>query len=127
METRNDKILWTDCIGGICVGIIVLVIHRFLSQWENLPVAVIIAMGCTNLLYGSYSFYVTTRNPRPRVLVSVLAAANMFWLLVCIGIVVSFRRDISALGILLVLGEGVYVSLLGFTEWRWRDALSGNR
>ncbi len=126
METLNEKILWADCLGGICVGIIVLVIHPFLSQWENLPVPVIIAMGCVNLLYGSFSLYATTRNPRPRFLVSTLAAANMFWLLVCISIVVSFRREISALGILLVLGEGVYVSVLGYTEWRWRDALAGS-
>ncbi len=127
MATSNDKILWTDCLGGLFVGTVVLLIHPLLSQWENLPVGVIIAMGCTNLLYGSYSLYVTTRNPRPRVLVSILAAANMFWLLVCIGIVVSFRTEIAPLGILLVLGEGVYVSLLGFTEWRWRDSLSDNR
>lgn len=126
MATTKDKILWTDCLGGLAVGVIVLLIHRLLSHWENLPASIVVTMGCANLLYGSYSLYVTTRNPRPRYLISILSAANMCWLLVCVGIVLIFRNEISLLGFLLVLGEGVYVSALGFTEWRMRDALSVN-
>lgn len=126
MATTKDKILWTDCLGGLTVGVIVLLFHRFLSHWENLPISIVLTMGCVNLLYGSFSLYVTTRYPRPRYLISILAAANMCWLLVCIGIVVSYRNEIALLGFLLVLGEGMYVSALGYIEWRMRYALSVN-
>ena len=64
------------------------------------------------------------RNPRPMILVQVLAIANMFWLACCLVIVIIYGSQISILGWLHVIGEGVYVALLGYLEWRWRNRLS---
>lgn len=119
------KILWLDCLGGLTVGVLVLATCSLLSLWENLPVGVVIAMGLANLLYGSYSLYVTTRKPRPLPLVSGLAVANMSWLLVCIAIAVIYWQRITGLGLLHVLGEGIYVAGLGVVQWQWRQKLSG--
>jgi hypothetical protein len=121
--TRNN-ILWIDCVGGILVGCIVLACSRLLSDWENLPLSIVFGMGVANLLYGTYSLYVTTRNPRPLILVQILAIANMLWLLVCITIAARFWQDVSMLGLFHVLGEGIYVATLGYAEWKWRDTLS---
>lgn len=125
MSKVNEKILWVDCLGGLVVGVIVLLTYRFLSDWENLPTSIVIAMGVVNLCYGGYSLFVTTRKPRPLWMVQLLAAANMFWLFVCLAITITFWRQINFLGILHVVGEGIYVAALGVVEWKWRRQLSG--
>jgi len=123
----NDKILWIDCLGGLAIGGLVIACCRMLGSLENLPVAVVFGMGLSNLCYGSFSLYVTTRKPRRVHWVKILAIANMLWLLVCLVIVVRFRQKISAWGLIAVIGEGLFVASLGYTEWRWRDHLSENR
>ena len=57
-------------------------------------------------------------------MVKVLAIANMLWLIVCLAIVIAFWQQISVLGLLHVVGEGIYVFALGLTEWKWRVLLS---
>ncbi|MGJ8725355.1 MAG: hypothetical protein ACSHYB_12425 [Roseibacillus sp.] len=124
MKTSNVRILWLDCLGGLLVGALVLLLLRPLSSWEGLPISVVASMGLINLCYGGFSLYVTTRKFRPLRLVKTLAVANMSWLVVCGGIAFFFRQEISSLGMLHVVGEGIYVAALGVTEWRWRYQLS---
>ena len=125
MSGSIDKILWFDCIGGLIVGCVVLAMYKLMSDWESLPAAVIFSMGVANLAYGSYSLFVTTRQPRPLVMVKLLAIANMFWLIVCLVIATAYWQQISILGMLHVVGEGIYVAALGLAEWKWRLLLSG--
>ena len=123
MNNRNN-ILWLDCIGGLLVGILVLLFCRLISTWDGLPLNVIIFVGMANLLYGSYSLWVTTRAPRPLKVVTILAFANMGWLAVCITIIAVNWTEISTFGVLHKLGEGLFVSILGYTEWHWRKSLA---
>ena len=124
MPNSKDKILWVDCLGGLFVGAVVLSICTLLSEWESLPAAIVFSMGVFNLVYGCYSLLVATRKPRPLLIVKVLAIANMLWLIVCLAIVIAFWQQISVLGLLHVVGEGIYVFALGLTEWKWRVLLS---
>lgn len=71
-------------MGGLIVGVAVITACGFLSTLERLPISIVVGMGVGNLLYGSYSFFVATRSPRPAVLVRILAVANMLWLPVCL-------------------------------------------
>lgn len=118
------QLLWIDCLGGLLVGALVLSFHQWLSKVENLPVAVVLFMGIANLAYGAFSLYVTTRTPRPIGLVGLLATANRLWLLVCLAIAAVWFEQISAIGIGLVLAEGLYVATLGQAEWRLRRELA---
>jgi len=124
MKFARRNILWIDCLGGIVVGVLMLLACRWLAQWDGLPVGVIVATGCVNLGYGCFSLFVTTRQSRSISLVQSLAAANMGWLLVCIGITAANWPQISFFGIIHVMGEGLYVAALGYTEWIWRQSLS---
>lgn len=124
MTHSNDRILWIDCLGGLIVGCAVIACHQVLSDWENLPIRIVIGMGVANVLYGSYSLYVTTRRSRSIGLIQLLAIANMSWLFVCIGIAASHWPEISAFGLLHVIGEGAYVAGLGYTEWRLQKTLA---
>ncbi len=123
MNSNKQKILWVDCLGALIVGVIVLIICRPLSRWDGLPVATIVAIGVANLVYGTYSLYVTTRDPRPLGLVAILALANMAWLLVCIAIIALNWERITLFGLVHVFGEGVYVAGLGYSEWKLRRSV----
>ena len=119
------KILWVDCVGGLAVGVIVLLGCRLISRLDSLPLWVIIGFGIANLVYGAYSLWLTTRKPRPLILLKVLALANMAWLAVCVAIVATHWQEISLFGVCHKLGEGIYVAGLGMVEWKWRHQLSG--
>lgn len=120
----SDRILWLDCIGGLLVGVIVIALCWPISRWESLPLSVVLAMGAANLIYGGYSLFVTTRKNRSLKLVKILSVANMFWLLVCFGILIAHWNQISVLGELHVAGEGIYVAALGIAEWKMRESLA---
>ena len=124
MHGKKPKILWLDCIGGLVVGTVVLIFASLLSDWEGLPKTTVQFMAIANLAYGSYSFYVTTRRQRPLSLVTILSVANIVWLPVCIVIVALFANQITGLGMLHLLGEGLYVAGLGVVEWRMRETLA---
>lgn len=121
---KKDNILWLDCIGGLIVGVLVLLACQLFSYWTGLSLSIILTIAFANLAYGGYSIWVTTRNPRQLIFVNALAIANMAWLLVCLLIVVFNWDEISIFGIIHVLGEGIYVATLGYTEWQWREALA---
>lgn len=124
IKPSRDWILWIDCLGGLIVGLLVLLIHPFLSRIQGLPKLIVIFIGIANLLYGSYSLFVTTRQRRPIGLVKTLALANMGWLFVCLGILVLWFNVLTMIGIAMVVGEGIYVATLGIAEWKWRTDLT---
>lgn len=113
-------------MGGLLVGVIALSFAPFLSRLDGLPLGIIRFVGFANLVYGSYSLWLTTRAMRKLVFVKLLALANMAWLLVCIAIVAAGWHEISVFGVFHKLTEGFYVASLGILEWRWRHALAGD-
>ena len=121
LNTQN--VLWVDCLGGLLVGVLVLLFSNLISEWDALPLTIIRFVGFANLVYGSYSIWVTTRNPRKIILVKILALANMAWLIVCITIIVMHWSEISWFGTIHKLVEGIYVASLGVIEWKWRESL----
>ena len=127
MANSIDRILWLDCIGGLVVGCAVLAFCGLLSDLENLPISIVGVMGFANLIYGGYSFFVTTRRNRSKRLVGILAIANMTWLFICVSILIFYWHRINTIGLVHVLGEGVYVATLGLVEWRMRERLSRPR
>ena len=126
IDQLKEKILWLDCIGGLVVGVFLLLFCQTISRWDNLPLWIIIGVAIANLVYGSYSLWLTTRKPRSLVALKILAIANMAWLAVCVLIVATHWREISTFGIVHKIGEGVYVAGLGFVEWKWRFDLGHN-
>ena len=120
---HKRNILWLDCIGGLVVGVIVLMACRVISRLDGLPLGIILVVGIANLVYGSYSLWLTKRKPCPMIPLKILATANIAWLGACIAIVVFHWESISLFGVIHKLGEGAYVATLGFLEWKWRDTI----
>ena len=122
INLRKD-ILWFDGIGGIAAGIIVLSFNPWLSGFYGLPQTFIIFMGIVNLAYGSYSTPLAIRKRRSKRQISVLAAANTVWGLLCFSFLILFMKGITIFGITHLVVEGVYVGGLGCLEWQWMEDL----
>lgn len=120
---KAHKLLWIDCCGGLLVGILTIAASQFLAQWENLSIKLILFMGIANLVYGGYSLSLALGRNRSRPAINLLALANMAWLPVCITMVILNFSEIYALGLLHLLGEGLFVGALGLLEWKVRDQL----
>lgn len=117
------SLLWIDCVGGLAVGVLVLILSSWLSTLYALPERFVIVLGAANLAYGTFSFSLARRAVRPRALLLLLVGANLVWAVCCASASAVFASQASAYGLALLLFEGAYVGGLGLLEWRFLDAL----
>lgn len=120
---QRDRILWIDGAAGTFVGIASLILLSWLVPLYQLPRNIVILITAANLIYGSYALYVASRKKRPIELVIALAAANLTWMFVCVGLLVLYGKQASIFGWLHIAGEGAFVTMLAVLEWRWRFTL----
>lgn len=125
MPAYVRKLLWIDCTAGAVVGVAVLALHGWLSEFFGLPRGVLLFTGAANLAYATYSFSLARRRERPLRLVQILAGANMAWgLVVCLGLAAIFWDTASGFGRAHLLAEAAFVAGLGAVEWRERERLT---
>ena len=122
MELRR-RILWIDGPAGLTVGIITLLLHAQLTQWYELPHNLLMVIGAANLIYGLYSTPLAMRAIRPKILISLLAVANMTWAAACVVLTAVYWESASFFGLGHLILEVLFVGGLGVLEWRWRDSL----
>ena len=104
-----------------------LCLHPWLIGLYGLPRTVVLVIGVANLCYAAGSFSLARRATRPRSLVAALAVANLGWSVVCVGLAAAFAESATLLGTAVLLGEALFVGVLGSLEWRLRDRLSARR
>jgi len=120
-DLRN--LLWIDCAAGAAVGVAVLGLSGWLADLYALPRGLLLATGAANLLYAAFSFSLAVRRRRTLPWVSALAAANVAWGAVCVGLLAAFGGSASAFGVAHLAAEAVFVGGLGAVEWRVRERL----
>ncbi|SFO79876.1 hypothetical protein SAMN05216601_102152 [Ectopseudomonas composti] len=116
-------ILWLDCMAAAVAGVVVLLFAPWLNDWYSLPRELLSFIGAVNIAYACYSFSLAVRVRRSETLIKLLALANGFWALVCLGIAATFAPVITLPGLCHVLGEAAFVGGLGMLEWKWRRQL----
>lgn len=121
--TRTRDLLWLDSRGGLAVGVGTLLLSRWLSELYRLPLAFVLVLAAANLTYGSFSFQLERRRPRPPALLHTLIAGNVIWGIGCFVAAWQLRDVASWIGLGALLFEGAYVGGLGLVEWRFRRAL----
>ena len=114
------RLLWVDGAAGAAVGIAVIALAGPLSDLEGLPRGLLLATGAANGLYACYSLSLALRDRASRRSVTVLAAANGAWAVVCLGLVVAFGPGATAFGVAHLAGEAAFVGGLAVLEWRHR-------
>ena len=117
-------LLWIDCAAGAVAAVTVVVLSPWLSRLYGLPLNVLLFIGAANLLYASYSFSLARRRTRPISLIKLLVYANAAWVLVCIGLAVSFWGRATVFGLAHLIGEALFVGGLAALEWTQRDRLA---
>lgn len=121
---RPENLLWIDGIGGATVGVLTLALVGWLSQWYRMERNLILLIGVANLAYGAYSLSLATRPTRPAPAIVLLVLANFLWGVLCIRWAWLLRSTASPLGLIHLVGEGLYVGGLACVEWRYRRLLA---
>lgn len=116
-------ILWLDCMAAASAGVVVLLLAPWLSGWYALPLELLSFIGAVNIAYACFSFSLAIRVRRAEALIKLLAVANGFWALACLGIAATFAPVVTLAGLCHVLGEAAFVAGLGMLEWKWRRQL----
>ena len=122
MDWRRN-LLWIDGSGGVAVGVLVLTLAPWLAEWHRLPHDFLLLMGAANLGYGAYSLTLARQARRPMALIGLLVLANLTWAVLCLRWAAIYWDTASPLGLLHLIGEGVFVGGLAILEWRWRELL----
>ena len=122
-----QRILWIDGIAALSAGVLALVFGGFLADLYALPRQLITFVGAVNLAYSTYSLTLASQRRRRTAYIVGLASANGLWACVCAGLVIRFRNEAGALGLAVILFEGVFVAGLAVLEWRNRHALAQAR
>jgi len=123
MATLRANLLWVDSLAGLTVGILVLTLRGWLTEWYQLPPDFLLLMGVANVVYGCFSFTLALRKQRPEALLIVLIVANLVWAVLCVWWGLAYSATASPLGLVQLFGEAVFVGGLACLEWRWFDAL----
>ena len=116
-------LLWIDCTAGGLVGLAVLAMSGWLSGVYGLPHRLLVFMGAVNVAYAGFSFSLARRQYRPLPLLTLLAAANMAWVIPCLSWAMLYRDTAHPLGLGHLLAEAVFVGALGALEWTQRERL----
>ena len=122
-SNRFKHLLWADCTAGAIVGIAVLMLHTWISDWYNLPKNILLFTGVANVLYACYSFSLAINKKRKRIAIIILIIANASWVLVCIYLAITHWMTANFLGIGHLLLEALFVGWLACLEWRYIDVL----
>ena len=121
---RAGAILWLDSGAGLAAGATVLLTSHWLARVHEVAPGLVVMLGVTNVVYGSYSGLLATfasvrgRLP-PRRAIEVLVAANLGWTCVCIGLVAKVASTASIFFLGHVAFEGAFVAALAAAEWLW--------
>ncbi len=118
------NLLRIDSTAALLAGVLTALLAPWLARWYGLPLPVLHGIAAANLLYGLYSGWLASRPPpRPLAGIVLLVGANLAWTFVCFTLAVLFFDALSGLGLLHLIGEGLFVGALALTEWRQRRSL----
>ncbi|XDD49487.1 hypothetical protein AB3N59_13895 [Leptospira sp. WS92.C1] len=120
--SRARLILAIDSGAALVAGLLILTIPLPLADWYGLPNDSLTLIGIVNLAYGAFSgslvgTVILGKLPK-RFWIDLLINGNLFWSVVCIGILTMNWSSLNLLGIVLIAFEGVFVAVLAVFEFR---------
>ena len=120
---KYTHLLWIDCSAGAVVGVVVVTLHDWLSQWYALPLNILLFTGIINVLYACYSFSLAVRKKRSRTSILILIIANFAWVPVCLYLASIYWTTATLFGLGHLILEAFFVGGLAYLEWRYKDQL----
>lgn len=117
------RLPWVDGGAGFVVGVLVLALRQFLTDFYGLPLEVMTFIGAANVAYSVIGFSLGALKPRPAWLLWVLIAANLGWAIVSTVMAMTHWSSAHVFGLLHIVAEGLFVTLLASLEYRHREAI----
>lgn len=96
-----------------------LALRSWLAELYAVPPALVGGLAAVNLAFGttSLALYLRSRDEYvPRL--AMMATANIVWSIVCVALLLTWRRSASSFGLLHFALEAIFVGGLGLLEWR---------
>lgn len=118
-----NRLPWIDAGAGFVVGVLVLALRSFLTDFYGLSLEAVTFIGVANTAYSTIGFVLGPLKRRPAWLLWVLIAANLAWAIVSTVMAVTYWSSAHAFGLLHIVGEGLFVTMLAWQEYRHRDAI----
>lgn len=121
MPPRSRALLGIDSVGALLAGVLLAAFRAHVAELEAQPLVLLHFLLAANVTYGCYSgvLAVMSRRGLPRLPVDVLVVANLSWAGICWALAATTASTASALGTAHLVGEGLYVGLLGLAERRF--------
>ncbi len=116
-------LLWFDCLAGTSVGLGMLALMPWLSDWYGLPSGLVLFVALANCGAGAYSFSLARKRRREPQLIALLVVGNGTWALICAALFALFLNEARIWGLLHLAGEALFVGGLAMIEWRCRHDL----
>jgi hypothetical protein len=103
--------LWIDAIASGATGMLGLVLAGPLSNWTDLPIALLRGAGVALIPFVVYLVVLATRDVVSQVGVRTVIGINVAWVIASAGLVVSGAVDPNAFGYVFVIAQGTAVAL----------------
>jgi hypothetical protein len=103
--------LWIDAIASGATGMLGLVLAGPLSDWTNLPVALLRGAGLALIPFVVYLVALATRDVVSRSGVRLVIGINIAWVIASAGLLLSGAVDPNAFGYVFVIAQGAAVAL----------------
>lgn len=118
-----NRLPWIDAGAGFVVGVLVLGLRSFLTDFYGLSLEVVTFIGAANVAYSTIGFVLGPLKRRPAWLLWLLIAANLGWAVVSTVMAATFWSSAHVFGLLHIVGEGLFVTMLAWLEYRHRAAI----
>jgi hypothetical protein len=108
-----------DALAGLTAGVLMLLLHGWLTALYRLPGTLVWFVTLMNLLYGATSATLVLVQPANlSSWMRRMGSANVVWAMLCSALAIAWGPAATAFGIAALLGEALFVGSLGLLEWR---------
>lgn len=114
---------WADGGAALVVGVFLLALRSLLTDFYGLSLDVVTFIGAANVVYSVPGLTLGAMKRRPAWLLWFLIAANLAWAVVSTVLAMKYWSSAGVFGLLHIIGEGLFVTMLAWQEYRHRDAI----
>lgn len=100
-----------------------LALRSVLTDFYGLPLEVVTFIGAANVAYSVLGFVLGPLKRRPAWLLWLLIVANLGWAVVSAVMAAKFWSSAHVFGLLHIVGEGLFVTMLAWLEFRHRATI----
>lgn len=111
------NVMLIDAASCLATGALQVLLHQPLSELLRLPAALLSGTGWFLVVYAAVAAVVATREPVPRLPVTVIAIGNFAWAAGCLLLLVAGGLRPSVLGVGWIVAQVLTVLALAELQW----------